>query len=709
MSEDIEDIRPFNKKILDVSITDKVKDYVLYIIDRNPKNNEEFNKYCTEARRKMKIQPKKAELVHCFRNMVINSETAPNDTLDHLMTKKLVRSNSGVNVITVLTSPYPSYVDDYGDIRMQRFSCGKNCLYCPDEPKIVLNCTILSKNISNTSCFVELKSEESLDEVRVLTFLTVKDQQINCKYCEKFNIEEKTLNVAVDQRYSEFLIKGEKILATKIDQPKSYISTEPAVRRANQNNFDPKLQFDDRASSLEVCGHLVDKVELNIKGGTWSHYPIKYQEWFITSLYYSANVYRNEKRPMKTLKEEIEINQKATVRIIGLTIETRPDAITKYEIKRLRKYNVTRVEMGVQHLDDDILRLIKRECYLEDTINSIKLLKMNGFKVDIHLMPDLPGSNFQKDLEMFRKLLACKISLHSNITHYDLVHPELQADQWKIYPTEVTRWTGIKELFDKGEYKPYADEINPETGRKYIIDLILYVKQHIYHWVRLNRIVRDIPSHEIFGGNDTAHLRDEIHKILKQQNKKCNCIRCREVKDRKIDPKNVVLLIKRYNDANGTEYFLSYEEPMLGILVGFCRLRLNNNDDNVYFDSIKYAALIRELHVYGIMTPHYVKNNEVQHFGYGQKLLKEAEKIAYENGFKKMAVISGVGVREYYQKKAGYKLDKEADYLIKDINFFTHNYNSIVTFTIIPILALVFYYLFQIKLSSFNIFNKSHY
>ena len=405
------------------------------------------------------------------------------------------------------------------------------------------------------------------------------------------------------------------------------------------------------------------------------------------------------------MEDEIILNQLAKSRIIGLTLETRPDCINKYEIRRFRKYGCTRVQLGVQHIHDDVLRKIDRGCYTEDTKKALYLLKQNGFKVDIHLMPDLYGSNYEKDMNMFNRLLGIEkmdvwnnsrlvkifkvalaycfllwyiklfmghqfalivsipyiiltlfsinhfINSDYDIINYKLTEPELQADQWKIYPTEVVRWTKIYDLFFSGEYKPYAEEINPETGNKKIVDLILHAKTNVYPWIRLNRVIRDIPTTEIYGGNQNISLRGQLQQELIRRGTPCKCIRCREIKTRKIDPENIRLMVRKYEDSRADEYFISYESLDCSIIYGFCRLRLNHSNENIFFNELKNSALIRELHVYGLMTPHGSKSDSsTQHFGFGRKLLKVAENISANNKFKKISVISGIGVREYYKK-----------------------------------------------------------
>jgi len=428
-------------------------------------------------------------------------------------------------------------------------------------------------------------------------------------------------------------------------QPRSYLKDEPAVARANKNGFDPVRQFYDRASTYYTIGHPVDKIELLVLGGTWSEYPQQYQEEFIKNLFYAANTFYDvTKRGPLTLVEEQVINENAKCRIIGLTLETRPDSITPEEIKRFRYYGCTRVQIGVQHTDDKILKKINRGCYLKDTIKAIKLLKDSCYKIDIHLMPDLPFSTPEIDNKMF-----------------DLVinSPDLQVDQWKIYPCEVVPWTIIKKWHDDGKYDSYDHDK--------LIEVILNVKKKVHPWIRLNRVIRDIPNQYISGGNSVTNLRQYLQKMLKDRGEKCRCIRCREVRNKKVDPKDIKLLVREYDSSGGKEYFISFETEDENTILGFVRLRLVKNSPVDFIKAIHNAALVRELHVYGNMKPLFKFKKEeekTQHSGFGKRLMKKAEEIALNNGYKKIVVISGVGVKNYY-KKLGYY--REGTYMVKTL------------------------------------------
>jgi len=429
-----------------------------------------------------------------------------------------------------------------------------------------------------------------------------------------------------------------------VQQPKSYLYTEPAVLRANQNDFDPIKQMNSRISSLFKMGHNVDKIELLVLGGTWSEYPKEYQEEFITKLYYSANVYLDEiKRDIKTLEEEIKENEIAKIHIIGLTLEMRSDSICMKEIERLRRFNCTRVQLGIQHTDNEILRLNNRGEKIETAYRAIKLLKNNCYKIDAHFMLNLYGSSPEKDRLMLNEILE---------------NENLQVDQLKIYPCAIVPFTKIKELYDNGLFIPYED--------KYLYELIKEFKMKIKKYFRINRIIRDISGHYIIAGysQQFANMRQILLNDMKQNNWTCNCIRCREIKNNHINSDDIKLNIIEYNGSNGDEYFISYETDKY--LIGFIRLRLNYHaEPSKIMPVLNNAALIRELHVYSnLLNVGNNDDNSYQHKGFGKNLILKAEEIAKQHNFNKIAIIAGTGVRNYY-KKLGYNLVDT--FMMKDI------------------------------------------
>jgi len=345
-------------------------------------------------------------------------------------------------------------------------------------------------------------------------------------------------------------------------------------------------------------------------------------------------MHRN-KRLRGSLREEQIENETAVCKIIGLTLETRPDCINHEEIIRFRKYGCTRVQLGIQHTDNTILKKINRESTIEDAMQAIKLLKESCYKIDVHLMPNLPGATPALDNQMFDQML------------YD---DRLQADQWKIYPCEVTPWTVIKKWFDEGSFVPYSDE--------HLIEVIIRTKAKIHPWIRLNRIVRDIPVQYILGGINAPNMRQDLTAIMATRGLVCHCIRCREVGAVPVDPKSAMLKERIYESSGGKEYFLSFENNDGSVLFGFLRLRIPL-EQNTLFPELVDTALIRELHVYGqlIATNYAMQVGASQHLGFGRRLIERAEAIAASLNFDRMAVIAGVGTRTYYSR-FGYKLDR---------------------------------------------------
>lgn len=432
-------------------------------------------------------------------------------------------------------------------------------------------------------------------------------------------------------------------------QPRSYLFGEPGVLRANQNGFDCVKQMYSRIDSYKMTGHPTDKFEILILGGTIYSYPKEYLETFMRDIFYAANTcYNKFGRESKSLEEEQLENENGEHKIIGITIETRPDCINKSELEYFRKWGVTRVQLGVQHTDDNILKKVNRGHGLKDTINACKTLRDNCFKFDIHLMPNLPGSNKEKDKEMM-----------------DYVLKNIHPDQVKLYPTETTPFTKILEDYKEGKYKPYGNEDLEEV--------CIYWLERVHPWIRNNRIIRDIPNYYIVDGVKTSNQNQEFQDIMKKDGKECKCIRCREAgRHENENPHNGELVIREYEVAGGTEYFISWEsKPSNGkeaknylelgykeprkTLFGFVRLRINNRNTDYIFKELEGCGLIRELHVYGRTLKSSDKNNgEVQHIGIGKTLMKEAEKIIITHGLKKSAVIAGIGTRNYY-RKIGYE------------------------------------------------------
>ena len=433
--------------------------------------------------------------------------------------------------------------------------------------------------------------------------------------------------------------------------PKSYLPNEPAAARALSLKFNPYMQVKKRIEVLRMNGHKTDKIELIVKGGTWSAYQKKYREWFIKRCFDAANDADGRKDGVaktKSLEEAQKLNEKTANRVVGLTLETRPDFVTPEEIAHLRKLGCTRIELGVQTIDDRILKLVKRGHTAEQVAAASKLLRSAGFKIDYHLMPALPGASPKKDLGNFKKIFT---------------DSAYRPDMIKVYPCSVLPGTDLYELWKNGKYKP------PTTKR--LIDLIIRMKLATPRYVRISRIIRDIPGNDIAAGNKVTSLRQNVQNEMNKRGLRCKCIRCKEVgrgPRLNISDFNPRTFIKKYSASGGLEYFLSIEDRARNMLFAFCRLRLQKNKDTKIVQllpELENAALIRELHTYGHLVPIDEQLfNASQHKGLGRRLMKKAEAIARQNGYKKIAVISGVGVREYY-KKLGYRL--KGTYMVKKL------------------------------------------
>jgi len=434
------------------------------------------------------------------------------------------------------------------------------------------------------------------------------------------------------------------------DAPKSYFSDEAAVMRARRNKYDPFSQVQDRLIQFYLSGHPIDKVELIIQGGTFSFYDKKYREWFVRRVFDGLNTDfekliikgKTEFKQTKNLDEAKKENEKAKSRMVGLTIETRPDWINKDEVLFFRYLGVTRVELGVQSTNNEILRIVRRGHTVDKVFQATKLLKDAGFKITYHLMPGLPGSNFEKDFESLRQIFEDQ---------------RFKPDNIKFYPTQVVKNSLLAEWYQKGIFKP-IDE-------RYLLDLTLKFKKEIVKpWFRINRLVRDLTKNDLVVETFPSNFRQKLEKKLKEKNIHCLCIRCREIREEKIKLP-VKLNIINYQASDGEEFFLEFVDSEYRLL-GYLRLRLPSyvlKKESFFIKNLESCALIRELHVLGSSTP-LSKKGKIQHQGLGKKLINEAIKIAKKFNLSKIAVISAVGTRDYY-RKLGFKKMIEGEYLIK--------------------------------------------
>jgi elongator complex protein 3 len=401
--------------------------------------------------------------------------------------------------------------------------------------------------------------------------------------------------------------------------PKSYLPEEPGAMRAYHNEFDPYRQVASRLEALEAVGHPTDKIELLILGGTWDAYRKDYQEWFVTRLFDAMNG-----TDSATLAEAHERNQTANHRNVGLVIETRPDHVTPKQLAWLRTLGVTKVQMGAQSFDDHILAINKRGHDTAATLQAMELLRAAAFKVVLHWMPNLYGATLESDREDFSHMWQGYC-----------------PDELKIYPNQLLENTELHEIWEQGLYKPYSTEE--------LVDLLAEIKPTVPRYCRLNRVIRDIPSTHVVEGNKRTSLRMDVHGELKARGTQCECIRCREVRGRTVAEENLQLEDLVYQAGPAEEHFLSFVTPE-DKLAGFLRLSLpGENSPETGLSDLDGAALVREVHVYGqSLEVGGSKDGAAQHIGLGTQLLEEAARISKEKGFRKLAVISAVGTREYY-------------------------------------------------------------
>ncbi len=430
-----------------------------------------------------------------------------------------------------------------------------------------------------------------------------------------------------------------------VRMPKSYLPDEPGAMRGLHHKFDPYDQVSSRLEALKAVGHPTDKIELLILGGTWSSYRRDYQEWFIKRCFDALNHIEvkniEEKAEEGELAEAQRLNETAAHRNVGLVIETRPDEVTPDELAWLRYLGVTKVQMGAQSLDDEILALNKRGHTVDELRNAMALLRAGGFKTVLHWMPNLLGATLESDREDFPRL-------------WDGIAP----DEIKIYPTQLLEETELYTHWERGEYKPYTTEE--------LISLIADIKTTIPRYCRANRVIRDIPSTNVVEGNKRTSLRQDVHIEMRKRGTKCECLRCREVRGKKINLENLRRDDLIYPTAHAEEHFISFVTPDDKV-AGFLRLSLpNEHSPETGIADLNRAAIIREVHIYGqSLEVGAEKNGSAQHAGLGTRLLEEAEQVALKSGFERIAVIAAVGTREYY---LGRGFTRGELYLTKEIS-----------------------------------------
>ncbi len=418
---------------------------------------------------------------------------------------------------------------------------------------------------------------------------------------------------------------------TTNNTPQSYTGREPAALRAAMYEYDPFRQTDSRLKQLHAIGHRTDKVDLIIMGGTFTSRPEEYQDWFVKRCFDAMNG-----KDSADLESAHAVNELAGSRCVGMTVETRPDWFGEHQVSHSLLLGATKVELGVQILDDSVLDGVKRGHHIKEVVEATRRSKDAGLKVAYHIMPGLPGSDPKKDLASFKMMIDDE---------------RFRPDMIKIYPTLVVRGTALYDDWAAGRYTPLPLE---ETIR-----LLAEAKRLVPPWMRILRIQRDIPIQLIEAGVRKSHLRELVLEELRATGTPCRCIRCREVghvPSGKAQPlaKDAEFTMTKYNASGGEERFLAFEVKPSDSLIGYARLRFPFEGE---------SAFLRELHIYGQMAPLDGKSvGHWQHKGYGERLLKASEELALERGHSKLLITSGVGARNYY-RRLGY--EREGPYMAK--------------------------------------------
>ncbi|HJJ42133.1 MAG TPA: tRNA uridine(34) 5-carboxymethylaminomethyl modification radical SAM/GNAT enzyme Elp3 [Methanocorpusculum sp.] len=424
---------------------------------------------------------------------------------------------------------------------------------------------------------------------------------------------------------------------TDFHSPQSYTGEEPAALRGRQHNYDPYELVNARLSQFKLLGHHVDKAELIVMGGTMTAREESYQDWFMSECIRAMNEFGGKKSKAADYEELMKENESSDVRCIAATFETRPDWCLEKHISKMLDLGVTKVELGFQHTEDELLEKNKRGHTVSDSVNANTLLRDAGMKVGFHVMPNLYGSTIERDRKMFDELFS---------------DSRFRPDFLKIYPTLVTPGAELEELWKTGEYKTYDEDD--------LIDLLAYAKSKLPEYVRLQRVQRDIPAKLIVSGSKHGHIRQLAQQRLKEKGLSCRCIRCREIGRHPSNaPEKDEMLT--YDCCGGKEHFISITSA--DALIGFSRLRFPGK---VFRKELENSALLRELHVYGSIVPigEKAEGNEKQHKSYGSHLLERAEETARDAGYDKLSVMAGIGVRPYYHRQ-GYV--RTGPYMIKEL------------------------------------------
>jgi elongator complex protein 3 len=483
-----------------------------------------------------------------------------------------------------------------------------------------------------------------------------------------------------------------------VRMPKSYLADEPGAQRAEKNAFDPYLQTYIRMLTYRNLGHPTDKIEIIILGGTWSFYPETYQIWFVKRIFdalhdfgkgidrredvvqalheksmfhgenisnvviegvtldesynqvvqniYADEMYRSRGLVQEMIDsgqkrsvvdeyatwEELEIahkeNETAVCRSVGLVVETRPDHINEEEVIRVRRLGATKVQIGFQSLNDKVLDMNKRGHDVAATRRAVTLLRKAGFKIHAHWMPNLYGSSPAEDIADYDTLFG---------------DPDFRPDELKIYPCSLIESAELMQQYQAGTWQPYShDEL---------LEILVECFKQTPEYCRLTRVIRDIPGPDIVDGNKVTNFRQLVDIELEKQGVKSVDIRAREIRTKKVTSDDLRIDSVAYASSIGDEIFLQYITEQRDI-VGFLRLSLPYADEQPLLDELAGCAMIREVHVYGLSIGiGDSMEGRAQHLGLGSKLIEQAVEIARSKGYAKLAVISAIGTRKYYDKR----------------------------------------------------------
>lgn len=494
-----------------------------------------------------------------------------------------------------------------------------------------------------------------------------------------------------------------------IRMPKSYLADEPACQRAERCWFDPYLQVAARLDTLEVMGHVTDKVELIVLGGTWNDYPEGYQRWFIGEMLEALNASEAQRSHEKTQRETFygslgipkdplsckqatsalqqrinegeltyneawaarplpqalvdrqtttwdelferqHINETSRHRMVGLVVETRPDLITPDSCLTMRALGCTKIQMGIQSLRDDILEVNGRAISTERIAYAMALLRHFGFKSHVHFMANLIGATPETDIADYARLVN---------------DPAFLPDEVKLYPCALVESAHLTKAYEEGRWHPYTEEE--------LVDVLAADVAATPPWTRISRMIRDISASDILVGNKKANLRQIVDRKLTEDAANVREIRAREISVEGTGGNVLTLETLVYHTSNTEERFLQWitpDERIAGFLrLSFPRFSINTGTAFVEGDApilgsekkptnteaIREApkpdeAMIREVHVYGKVAAFHHTGDGAQHRGLGKQLVEEACRQAAEDGFRAINVISAVGTRGYYHR-----------------------------------------------------------